>query len=132
MVLLIPDSRATPRSAMMRKLSGLFCLLMILLVGCSAQRRKSDAELGLNEQQARGRRVYDAKCARCHEPYSRSSQKGPSLARMYKKPYLPSGIPVTDEHVADVTVRGRRMMPGFATEINQQQLQDLIAYMKTL
>jgi len=41
-----------------------FLLAALLLAGCRAQRRKSDAELGLNEQQARGRRVSWKTCWR--------------------------------------------------------------------
>ena len=46
-------------------------LLILGCLGCQMERRKSDAELGLNPQQARGRYLYDQNCIRCHEPYSR-------------------------------------------------------------
>src|SRR5438477_2458195 len=59
------------------------CLLvaavLMLWFGCDAERRKSDAELGLNPQQAAGRRVYDRHCDQCHEPYSTSGRRGPGL-----------------------------------------------------
>ncbi len=106
--------------------------LMLLLVGCEAQRRKSDEELGLNPQQARGRRVFDAQCARCHDPYSSSARKGPSLTKLYKRQYLPSGLPANDAHVTDSIMLGRKMMPAFNQTINPQQLDDLLAYLKTL
>src|SRR5215469_5193400 len=47
-----------------------FLILLITLLGCNVERRKSDAELGLNAQQAAGRKIYDKQCDRCHEPYS--------------------------------------------------------------
>jgi len=49
------------------------------LAGCEVERRKSDAELGLNPQQAEGRKIYDNYCDRCHEPYSSRGKKGPPL-----------------------------------------------------
>jgi mono/diheme cytochrome c family protein len=51
---------------------------------------------------------------------------------LYRKPYMPSGTPVNDERVAEVTVRGRSKMPGFGAVLTEQQVEDLLAYMKTL
>src|SRR5690242_7199168 len=77
--------------------------LLIALSACDVQRRKSDAELGLNPQQAAGRRVYDEYCDRCHAPYSSRGRQGPSLKGMFKKQYLiVSGIPANDARVGEI------------------------------
>jgi len=52
-------------------------LTLVALVGCDVESRKSDAELGLNPQQAAGRKLYDNYCDRCHEPYSSRGKKRP-------------------------------------------------------
>jgi mono/diheme cytochrome c family protein len=111
----------------------LICLLALLAVfGCQAERRKSDAELGLNPLQARGRNVFDANCARCHEPYARKGLHGPSLHNVYKKEYLPSGTPANDDRITEVIVRGRAKMPAFGNSLSDSQLDALLAYLKTL
>jgi mono/diheme cytochrome c family protein len=111
----------------------LFFLLLALLVRCSKDREKmTDSELGLNAQQARGRRVYGVHCQICHPAYSSHGNKGPGLKDLYKKQYLPSGLTPTDEHVEQSVLRGRNMMPAFGDAIDQQQLQDLMAYLHTL
>lgn len=102
------------------------------MCACQAERRKSDAELGLNEQQAIGRRIYDQQCIRCHEPYSRWGTKGPSLTGIYKKQFMPSGLPVNDERMHDVIMMGKAKMPAFNQTMSEQQLQNLLAYLKTL
>ena len=108
-------------------------MLVLLLPGCSKDREKmTDAELGLNAQQARGRRVYAVYCASCHPAYSSHGDKGPGLKDLYKKEYLPSGLTPTDEHVEQSIVHGRAMMPGFGDAIDGQQLADLMAYLRTL
>jgi mono/diheme cytochrome c family protein len=113
--------------------SRLLLLSLILsLAACTPERRKTDAELGLDPQQSRGRRIFEAQCARCHDPYNASAAKGPSLKKLYKRQYLPSGLPATDQHVTDSIVLGRKMMPAFNQSIGQQQLDDLLAYLKTL
>jgi len=107
--------------------------LVFGLVGCDVERRKSDAELGLNAQQAAGRKVYDRYCDQCHEPYSSRGKKGPGLKGVFKKPYLSeSGLPANDERVGDIVRLGRSKMPAFGRELNDQQVQDLLVYMHTL
>jgi mono/diheme cytochrome c family protein len=106
---------------------------LILSSGCDVQRRKSDAELGLNAQQSAGRRLYDQYCDRCHEPYSSRDKKGRSLQGVFKKKFLSeSGMPANDERVGEMIVTGRNMMPAFGQTMSQQQVQDLLAYLHTL
>ena len=105
----------------------------LLFIGCEAERRKSDAELGLNAQQARGRKLYDQYCDRCHEPYSSRGKNGPSMKGLFKRSYLEiSGLPANDERVAEITKFGRSKMPGFGQVMDQQQIDDLLAYLHTL
>lgn len=104
-----------------------------VLSACDIQRRKSDAELGLNPQQAAGRKIYDAQCDRCHEPYSTKGKKGPGLKGVFQNRYLPiSGLPANDERVTDIIRLGRKEMPGYSQTLNQQDIEDLLAYMHTL
>jgi mono/diheme cytochrome c family protein len=108
-------------------------LMLVTLCACDVARRKSDAELGLNPQQAAGRRIYDAQCDRCHEPYSTRGKKGPGLKGVFKQPYLSlSGLPANDERVADIIRLGRKEMPGYSQTLSQQDIEALLAYMHTL
>ena len=108
-------------------------LALTLVAGCDVERRKSDAELGLNAQQAAGRRIYDAECGRCHEPYSTRGKKGPGLQGVFQKKYLDlSGLPANDDRVGEIVRAGRKEMPGYGQKLNQQDLEDLLAYMHTL
>ncbi len=102
-------------------------------LGCDVERRKSDAELGLNPQQAAGRKIYDAECDRCHEPYSTKGKKGPGLKGIFQHKYLSlSGLPANDERVTDIVRLGRNEMPGYAQKFSSQDIQDLLAYLHTL
>jgi mono/diheme cytochrome c family protein len=112
------------------------CISAVLLwsiAGCDGQRRKSDAELGLNPQQIAGRRIYDNYCDRCHAPYSSRGRQGPGMQGVFQRQYLPmSGMPANDDRVTDIVRLGRNKMPGFAQVLNQQQINDLLAYLHTL
>jgi len=108
-------------------------LMLAMLCACDVERRKSDAELGLNPQQAAGRRIYDHSCDRCHNPDSTRGRKGPGLKGVFKQPYLPiSGLPANDERVTDIIRLGRKEMPGYSQTLSQQDIDALLAYMHTL
>ncbi len=108
-------------------------LALLALPGCDAERRKSDAELGLNPQQAEGRKLYDNYCDRCHEPYSSHGKKGPSLKGVFKQQYLSlSGLPANDDRMTDIVKYGRAKMEGFGQVMTDQQIKDLLAYLHTL
>ena len=81
-------------------------------------------------QEARGAAVYQVHCARCHRPNDTHPLNGPGLQAITKVSALPSGAPPTDERLTAVIERGRGMMPG--TYLNEEQMQDLLAYLKTL
>jgi len=107
--------------------------LLVSALACELERRKSDAELGLNSQQATGRRVYDRYCDQCHEPYSSRGKKGPGLKGVFKKPYLSeSGLPANDDRVGEIIRYGRSNMPAFGRDLSDQQIQDLLVYLHTL
>jgi cytochrome c2 len=106
---------------------------LLLTIGCEVERRKTDAELGLNPQQIAGRHVYDAHCDRCHEPYSSRGKQGPSMKGVFKKSYLElSGLPANDERVREIILYGRSKMPGYNQTLTPQQVDDLLAYLHTL
>lgn len=81
-------------------------------------------------QETRGAAVYQAKCARCHYPTTTQPLNGPGLQALTKLRAMPSGAPPTDERITAVILHGRQMMP--ATELDDEQLNDLLAYLHTL
>ncbi len=108
-------------------------LMLAIGCGCDVERRKSDAELGLNPQQAAGRKIYDSHCDRCHNPYSTRGRKGPGLKGVFKQPYLSlSGLPANDERVTDIIRLGRKEMPGYSQTLSPQDIEELLAYLHTL
>jgi mono/diheme cytochrome c family protein len=120
------------KSARFAFLSAITLIVIALFAACDAEPRKTDAELGLNQEQAYGRRVYDARCAECHYAYSKRDLRGPSLAGLYKHPYMKNGIPANDDRVTDIILLGRSKMPAFQQKLTPQQLDGLMAYLHTL
>jgi mono/diheme cytochrome c family protein len=81
-------------------------------------------------QEARGAAVFQAKCARCHYPTTTQSLHGPGLQAITKVRAMPSGAPPTNERMTDLILHGKQMMP--AVQVNDEQLDDLLAYLHTL
>jgi mono/diheme cytochrome c family protein len=99
------------------------------LVGCRSLPPSKPASQWTPEE-ARGARVFQLKCARCHYPTTTHGLHGPGLQALTKLKSMPSGAPPTDERLTDVILQGRQMMP--ATELDDDQLRDLLAYLHTL
>ena len=121
-----------PKHARLVFLFALILIAITIFAACEAEPRKTDAELGLNPQQAYGRRVYDARCAECHYAYSTRNLRGPSLAGLFKRQFMTNGMPANDDRVTDIILLGRAKMPGFQQKLTPQQMQALMAYLHTL
>lgn len=125
---------------MARKRSFLLLLLLLVgglgislvLVGCGPSLAPSKPVSALTPEEAQGRAVYQQLCANCHYANQKGDLHGPSLFGMYRKPYLPSGAPANDARVVPVILHGRNMMPASENQLNDQQMQDLLAYLHTL
>ncbi len=99
------------------------------LIGCRSLPPSKPASQWTPEE-ARGAQLFQLKCARCHYPTTTHGLHGPGLQALTKLKSMPSGAPPTDERMTDVILQGRQMMP--ATELDDGQLRDLLAYLHTL
>lgn len=110
-------------------MAGASACLAGLLAGCRSL-PPSKPEALWTVEEARGAQVFHKDCAKCHYPTNTHSLHGPGLQAITKVKAMPSGAPPTDERLTAVIVRGRGMMP--ATQIDEGDLQDLLAYLHTL
>jgi mono/diheme cytochrome c family protein len=108
-------------------------VLLAFACGCEDDTSlKTEAELGLNPQQASGRHIYQQTCAPCHDAHSVPGQNGPSLKGLFKKSFLPSGLPANERFARQTILNGRNMMPAAGSGLSPQQLADLLAFLHTL
>jgi len=102
---------------------------MAALAGCRSLPPSKPEALWTRED-ARGAQVFHQKCARCHNPTTTSPLNGPGLQAITKIKAMPSGAPPTDERMTYVIEHGRNNMP--ASQLTDDQLSDLLAYLRTL
>jgi mono/diheme cytochrome c family protein len=80
-----------------------------------------------------GREVYAANCAGCHYHDSTDNRIGPGLAGYFSRDRIgSSGKPVTVENVREQIVSPAGGMPAFEDRLTAEELDDLMAYLKTL
>lgn len=85
-----------------------------------------------------GQKVFEQQCALCHYPDQAKNKIGPGLKGILKSKELPySHKPATvanvEEQIEKGNPEGKPMpMPPFADKLSKTQLNDLIAYLKTL
>lgn len=120
------NSRYQPRLIVI----PLFVFLALALAGCSAEGKGPTRPL--NAEELHGREVFQADCSECHNAYKREPLQGPPLVALFRNKEMPSGIPATDQHVRDTILLGRRNMPAFNNLIDEKQLTDLMAFLRTL
>ena len=110
--------------------AGLFCVglaasLGLGLGGCHVA-------LSLTPQEAAGKRLYQARCAHCHEENDLALKKiPPDLRGVFDRKTLPSGASATDAAVRQNVLAGKGMMPAFAGRFTEEQMAALLTYLHT-
>ncbi len=106
-------------------------LVFVVLAGCEKAAPPKPLEQ-LTAQEARGHVLFQQNCGACHYDRDTGSLHGPPLLGVYKKQYLPSGAPANDERITHTIQMGRGMMPSLGGQLSDDQIADILAYLKTL
>jgi mono/diheme cytochrome c family protein len=82
---------------------------------------------------ARGKEVFQQKCSTCHYDTSDAKKIGPGLKGIGKRgTFTVNSNRVTDETLKTWIENGDSLMPPFKDVIEDNQIKDVIAYVKTL
>lgn len=82
---------------------------------------------------AKGKEVFDQKCSICHFADSDAKKIGPGLKGISKRgTFTVNNNKVTDENLKTWIENGDSLMPPFKDVLDDQQIKDIIAYVKTL
>jgi len=81
----------------------------------------------------KGKEVFDQKCGICHFADSDAKKIGPGLKGISKRgTFSVNNNKFTDESLKTWIENGDSLMPPFKDVLDEQQIKDVIAYVKTL
>jgi mono/diheme cytochrome c family protein len=82
---------------------------------------------------ARGKDLFQQKCSTCHYDTSDAKKIGPGLKGLNKRgTFTVNNNKVTDENLKTWIENGDSLMPPFKDVIDENQIKDVIAYVRTL
>src|SRR3990172_3426924 len=128
-------AKAWARMERMKKLAALLLLAALPLV---AQGEKKDAPAAVKGDPVAGKKLYKAHCALCHFADAGIVKVGPGMKGLFHRKKLPlSGLPVTEENVRQRVAEGtpdpqKPLMPAYKDIFTPREMDDLLAYLKTL
>jgi mono/diheme cytochrome c family protein len=94
---------------------------------------KKTAASKLSGTAAKGKEVFDQKCSICHFADNDAKKIGPGLKGISKRgTFTVNNNKVTDESLKTWIENGDSLMPPFKEALDEQQIKDVIAYVKTL
>ncbi|HEY7680744.1 MAG TPA: cytochrome c [Terriglobia bacterium] len=125
----------------------LAAIAMCFFLGCNSREGQpaSDAESVPSAPQganvaltgaAKGEQVYFATCSVCHDPISEDVRSAPSLKGYFGQP--PHKLADGTEHshteafTREFILRGNTYMPPMDKALSAQDLEDVLAYLRTL
>jgi mono/diheme cytochrome c family protein len=94
-----------------------------------------EADSGVSESSGveRGQGLFDKQCSFCHFADRTDSKMGPGLKGVLRGETLPvSGKPATPENVTQQLLNPYKNMPSFKATLSEQEIEYLVAYLKTL
>ena len=110
-------------------------LAVSLLLGQSAPKNGKGSKAGnaaSSAAVARGEKLYDAQCEICHFDHTTKKKIGPGLKGLMARGKFSDGKKVDDESLRAWIEKGGKDIPGFKDSLNDAEIRDLIAYLKTL
>ena len=115
-------------------LAAVFSTLAIAQEKAPAGKNTNTDSQPAGEQDAitRGSIVYGHRCEICHSSESDAQKFGSSMKGVYKRGKFADGSKANDASVKKWIVDGGKGMPSYKDVLNSGQINDLIAYMKTL
>ncbi len=81
---------------------------------------------------AKGEDIYKSNCAVCHYADKTDKRIGPGLLGYFKKEKMENGKPVNEASTRELILEGEGKMIPFKEKLDEKQVDDVLAYLKTL
>jgi cytochrome c len=128
------EGEIVKRNVLLLGMATLGCAAVIMAQDPPAKKSTpSGGSKGSSAAAARGKDVFEKKCAICHYADSDAKKIGPGLKGLAKRgTFSVNNNKVTDENLKTWIENGDSLMPGLKDVLDAAQIKDVIAYVKTL
>ena len=110
-----------------------FCGALALAASVLAQTSNKKSTGSNSAAVARGKSLFQQKCSICHYDTSDQKKIGPGLKGISKRgTFTVNGNKISDESLKTWIDNGDQLMPPFKDVLEETQVKDVIAYVKTL
>jgi cytochrome c6 len=119
----------------MKRKSSLWLILILAaaLVVPVALRSKEENKPSAPGDATAGEALFKKNCQLCHHPDKSTKKLGPGLKDLFSLKELPeSKKPLSEEVIREQIVNGTKNMPAFGKKLSPEQIDNLIAYLKTI
>lgn len=116
----------------------LVAALMTPLAVSSGKKKKNEKSGAGKGSASAGQAIFKKNCEMCHFADKSDKKLGPGLKELFKSKELPeSHKPATEANVREQIEKGSpdakpMPMPAFAEKLTEEEMQNLLAYLKTL
>ena len=113
---------------------GMFAVAFLLGASLQAQAQsRGNSPPSMSERMEKAKEIFQDYCFLCHDRASeRVKPLGPSLNGLFKRQTLIVGKPVNEANVAEVIKTGPTPgMPAFRYALSDQEIGDLVEFLKT-
>jgi mono/diheme cytochrome c family protein len=98
-----------------------------------AAAKKTPSRSGAAGSAAKGKEIFDKRCALCHFADKDTKKIGPGLKGIGKRgTFSVNGNKVTTESLTNWIENGDSLMPPFKDVLEAPEIKDVVAYVKTL
>jgi len=98
-----------------------------------AAAKKTPSHSGAAGSAAKGKEIFDKRCALCHFADKDTKKIGPGLKGIGKRgTFTVNGNKVTTESLTNWIENGDSLMPPFKEVLEAPEIKDVVAYVKTL
>jgi len=109
------------------------CSALVFAATVLAQSSGKKSAGGNSAAVVRGKSLFQQKCSICHYDTSDQKKIGPGLKGISKRgTFTVNGNKITDESLKTWIDNGDQLMPPFKDVLEEAQVKDVIAYVKTL
>ena len=109
------------------------CGTFLVAASVVAQSSGKKSTAGNSAAVTRGKSLFQQKCSVCHYDTSEQKKIGPGLKGISKRgTFTVNGNKITDDSLKTWIENGDQLMPPFKDVLEEPQVKDVIAYVKTL